>query len=53
MYFDEDGDLAHEFYKEERLTNSTGAVRWCMKRIVDKLIPQVLLGGSPFHIPVV
>lgn len=44
MYFDEDGDLAHEFYEEERLTSSTGVVRWCMKRVIDNLMPQVCLG---------
>ena len=32
MYFDEDGDLAHEFYQEERVTApSGGPVRWRMR----------------------
>ena len=44
MYFDEDGDLAHEFYQEERVTGPSGGVRWRMKQIFDKLIPQVKRG---------
>ena len=42
MYFDEDGDLAHEFYQEERMiAPSGGPVRWRMRQIFDRLIPQV------------
>ena len=41
MYFDEDGHLAHEFYREEKVTLSTGVVRSRMKKIFDHLIPQV------------
>ena len=41
MYFDEDGDLAHEFYQEERVTSPSGVVRWRMKKIFDRLSPQV------------
>ena len=41
MYFDEDGDLAHEFYQEERVVNSAGVVRWAMRRVFDNLTPQV------------
>ena len=46
MYFDEDGDLAHEFYQEEKVTGPSGGVRWRMKQIFDRLIPQVDLRGK-------
>ena len=38
MYFDEDGDLAHEFYKQVVRGN-----RLTMERCVDNLRPQVRL----------
>ncbi len=41
MYFDEDGDLAHEFYQEARVVSKSGVVRWSMKRIFNNLTPQV------------
>ena len=41
MYFDEDGDLAHEFYCEERRRTRSGKVSWHMRKIVDHLRPQV------------
>jgi len=41
MYFDEDGDLAHEFYCEERVETRLGEVIWSMRKIVDHLRPQV------------
>ena len=46
MFFDEDGDLAHEFYEECRVTDSTSydtVVRWTMRRIKNGLVPQVKL----------
>lgn len=39
MYFDEDGDLAHEFY-EEKLVNSNGKRRAKLLRLCQNLIPQ-------------
>jgi hypothetical protein len=36
MYFDEDGDLAHEFYKQVKRGNKV-----TMERYVDNLEPQV------------
>ena len=39
MYFDEDGDLAHEFYEEIK----KGGKRR-MKRIEKNLTPQVIVG---------
>jgi hypothetical protein len=33
MFFDEDGDLAHEFYEEHKTQSSTGSVRWTMKKL--------------------
>lgn len=41
MYFDEDGDLAHEFYLEERVVLKSGVVRWVMRRTFRNLTPQV------------
>lgn len=42
MYFDEDGDLAHEFYTEQRVQVKAGVIRWVMRKVTsDKLIPQV------------
>ena len=50
MYFDEDGDLAHEFYTEQRVQVKAGVVRWVMRKVTsDKLIPQVIGGqGESF-----
>ena len=46
MYFDEDGDLAHEFYTEQRVQVKAGVVRWVMRRInASKLTPQVDTGS--------
>ena len=39
---DEDGHYAHEFYREKRVKNKRGVVRWIMERINNSyLIPQV------------
>ena len=39
MYFDEDGDLAHEFY-EEILPKKVGGIRRMRKINAKRLIPQ-------------
>uniref|UniRef100_A0A6I8PP39 Tumor suppressor 2, mitochondrial calcium regulator n=1 Tax=Ornithorhynchus anatinus TaxID=9258 RepID=A0A6I8PP39_ORNAN len=39
MYFDEDGDLAHEFY-EETIVTKNGRKRAKLKRIHKNLVPQ-------------
>lgn len=39
MYFDEDGDLAHEFYEEVRTSNGTEM----KQKPREQLTPQVLL----------
>lgn len=41
MYYDEDGDLAHEFY-EETIVTRNGRKRAKLKRIHKNLIPQVM-----------
>ena len=42
MYFDEDGDLAHEFYEEYRVQSECGLTRWTMRRLIHNGIrPQV------------
>ena len=42
MYFDEDGDLAHEFYVEQRVQVKAGVVRWVMRKVSpSNLTPQV------------
>lgn len=42
MFFDEDGDLAHEFYEECRTKSEQGSVRWTMRRLLHNGIrPQV------------
>ena len=43
MYFDEDGDLAHEFYEEVKITDSkhSSKSRTAMKRLRKNLTPQV------------
>ncbi|KAM6126335.1 tumor suppressor candidate 2 isoform 2-T3 [Phoenicopterus ruber ruber] len=41
MYYDEDGDLAHEFY-EETIVTKNGRKRAKLKRIHKNLIPQLL-----------
>lgn len=43
MYYDEDGDLAHEFY-EETIVTKNGRKRAKLKRIHKNLIPQVARG---------
>lgn len=43
MYYDEDGDLAHEFY-EETIVTKNGRKRAKLKRIHKNLIPQVVCG---------
>lgn len=40
MYFDEDGDLAHEFY-EETIVTKNGQRKAKLKRIYKNLTPQV------------
>lgn len=40
LYYDEDGDLAHEFY-EETVVTKNGRKRSKLKRIQKNLIPQV------------
>lgn len=40
MYFDEDGDLAHEFY-EETVVTKNGQRKAKLKRIYKNLTPQV------------
>ncbi|XP_059572149.1 tumor suppressor candidate 2 isoform X2 [Alligator mississippiensis] len=40
MYYDEDGDLAHEFY-EETIVTKNGRKRAKLKRIHKNLIPQI------------
>lgn len=40
MYFDEDGDLAHEFY-EETIVTKNGRKKAKLKRIQKNLTPQV------------
>lgn len=44
MYFDEDGDLAHEFYEEYRIQSPQGVVRWTMRLLHHEGIrPQVYI----------
>lgn len=38
MYFDEDGDLAHEFYEEVK---TNGSLKTTMRRNLSNLRPQV------------
>lgn len=40
MFFDEDGDLAHEFY-EETIVTKNGRKKAKLKRIYKNLTPQV------------
>lgn len=40
MYFDEDGDLAHEFY-EETIVTKNGRKKFKLRRIQKNLTPQV------------
>lgn len=46
MYFDEDGDLAHEFYEEVKPT-SKGEKAW-MRPLTERLSPQ---GVVPLQVP--
>lgn len=41
MYFDEDGDLAHEFYEEVK-PNKKGK-KYFMKKVTRRLLPQGLV----------
>lgn len=43
LYYDEDGDLAHEFY-EETVVTKNGRKKSKLKRIQKNLIPQVKEG---------
>lgn len=45
MYFDEDGDLAHEFY-EETIVTKNGQRKVKLKRIYKNLTPQVRMAQS-------
>lgn len=45
LYFDEDGDLAHEFY-EETVVTKNGRKKAKLKRIHKNLIPQVSQHGN-------
>lgn len=45
MYFDEDGDLAHEFY-EETVVTKNGQRKAKLKRIYKNLTPQVRMAIS-------
>ncbi|XP_064822904.1 tumor suppressor candidate 2-like [Oncorhynchus masou masou] len=51
LYYDEDGDLAHEFY-EETLVTKNGRKRSKLKRIQTNLIPQgiVKLNHPRIHV---
>ena len=40
MFYDEDGDLAHEFY-EETIVTKNGQKRAKLRRVHENLIPQV------------
>lgn len=40
MFYDEDGDLAHEFY-EETIVTKNGQKRAKLRRVYKNLIPQV------------
>ena len=42
MYFDEDGDLAHEFYEQRVIKKKKGRRRVVMCKCSDNLIPQVI-----------
>ena len=42
MYFDEDGDLAHEFYEQRVVKRRRGRRRVVMCKCSDNLVPQVL-----------
>ena len=51
MFFDEDGDLAHEFYTEQRVEVKAGVVRWVMRKVSSAhLTPQVNLFLSHFAV---
>lgn len=45
LYYDEDGDLAHEFY-EETVVTKNGRKKSKLKRIQKNLIPQVSRGHA-------
>lgn len=49
MYFDEDGDLAHEFY-EEAVVTKNGQRKAKLKRIYKNLTPQVRM-HNPSTLP--
>lgn len=50
MFYDEDGDLAHEFY-EETIVTKNGQKRAKLRRVHKNLIPQVR-GGAGVLAPV-
>lgn len=51
LFYDEDGDLAHEFY-EETVVTKNGRKKSKLKRIQKNLIPQVGATVSLFVLPV-
>lgn len=46
MFYDEDGDLAHEFY-EETIVTKNGQKRAKLRRVHKNLIPQVRCWACP------
>lgn len=48
MFYDEDGDLAHEFY-EETIVTKNGQKRAKLRRVHKNLIPQVRGLGSGYE----
>ncbi|XP_004484980.2 tumor suppressor candidate 2 [Dasypus novemcinctus] len=51
MFYDEDGDLAHEFY-EETIVTKNGQKRAKLKRVHKNLIPQGIVKLDPPRIHV-
>lgn len=51
MFYDEDGDLAHEFY-EETIVTKNGQKRAKLRRVHKNLIPQGLVKLDPPRIHV-
>lgn len=46
MFYDEDGDLAHEFY-EETIVTKNGQKRAKLRRVHKNLIPQGIVKLDP------